>query len=128
MARRKPLAMLINPPVYDFALYDLFLKPYGLFRVGRWLQEGGYDTVYINALETEDPATAAVLGPPRRKGNGTGKFFRQPVPLPEEIDQHKKEDFQRRFARYGILKTSLTLRVTARKPDIVFIRGHSFVP
>lgn len=113
--------MLINPPVYDFALYDLFVKPYGMFRVGRWLQESGYDTIYVNALATMDPATEADLGRLKRKNNGTGKFFRQPAPLPQEIKRYKRDEFQRRFARYGILRASLEQRIAARKPDIVFI-------
>ena len=25
--------LLVNPPIYDFAAYDFWLKPYGLLRV-----------------------------------------------------------------------------------------------
>ncbi|AEJ62413.1 Radical SAM domain protein [Spirochaeta thermophila DSM 6578] len=91
-----PSALLIQPPVYDFALFDLFLRPYGLLRVGRWLEEAGYEVRFLDCLDYRDVYTAKVLGAVRRRPDGTGKFFRIPLPPPYT-------GARRRFARYGIL-------------------------
>jgi len=104
----KPKVLLMQPPIYDFALYDLFLKPYGLLRVGMWLQESSYDVSYLNALDWRDSRTAAVYGPVKRKRNGTGKFFRQPAELPEGIVRIPKQ-----YSRYGVLPESISAGIEA---------------
>ena len=35
----KPKILLVNPPIYDFAAYDFWLKPYGLLSVAGFLRE-----------------------------------------------------------------------------------------
>jgi hypothetical protein len=117
----KPRALLIHPPVCDFALYDLFLKPYGLFRIAGALQQGGYEVHYLNALDYRDAATAETLGSPKRKNNGTGKFFRGPLPRPRELQKHLPGDFQRHFARYGVLPEVMKTQIQKARPDIVFL-------
>lgn len=32
MGKKKPVVLLVNPPIYDFSAYDFWLKPYGLLR------------------------------------------------------------------------------------------------
>lgn len=130
-----PRVLLINPPVYDFALYDLFHKPAGLLRLGGFLSAAGFDVRYINAMDYTDAATAAVLGAPRRRADGTGKFFRQVVEYSvfENSDrtgtyayrEHSKSG-RRRFARYGILSEVFKSRMgvfhgDSRGPDIILI-------
>ncbi|NQT59882.1 MAG: radical SAM protein [Bacteroidetes bacterium] len=114
--RKNPKVLFIQPPVYDFALYDLFLKPYGLIRLEAWFREAGYNTIYINALDWEDPETAQILGNPKRKQNGTGKFFKQQIPLPENV-----RNIPRIFGRYGILREVLEIKIRESQPDIVCI-------
>ena len=109
-------ALLIYPPVYDFALYDLFLKPYGLLRLGSMLSAAGWRTDILNALDYTEPETAALLGRARRKNDGTGKMFRTAVPLPGILG-----GIRRRFARYGILPEVFKAKIKARRPDAVFI-------
>jgi hypothetical protein len=122
----RPKALLVNPPVYDFALYDLFLKPYGLLRAGMHLHNNGWDTAVVDALDYEDPASAAVIGRPRRKEDGTGKMFRAPASPPAGL-----ESCGRRYSRYGILPESLERRIAAagggengrefRPPDVILV-------
>ena len=121
----KPLAMLIMPPVYDFAFYDLFLKPYGLLKIGKWLEDGGWDCVFINSLDYKDEFSLGRIKAPVRRNNGTGKIFRQFVqfPLPE-LQQGSRRSLpalKRNFARYGICSESLRLKISARKPDIILV-------
>jgi hypothetical protein len=112
--------------VYDFALYDLYLKPYGLLRVEAWLRGGGWDTACVNALEYEDPLSAALLGRVRRKADGTGKFFRAPLPAPGALERHPfARGRERRFARYGLVREAFRARLEtaagASPPDIILI-------
>jgi len=115
----KTEVLCIQPPIYDFALYDLFLKPYGLLRIARWFRMSGYNVTVLNALDYEDPFTEAVLGKARRKSNGTGKFHRMPIDLPDGIKRIK-----RRFGRYGILPEVFEARVRQSKPGLVLITSQ----
>ena len=113
---RRPRALLLFPPIYDFALYDLFLKPYALCKLGAWLERAGYKVRLINAMDYRDPLSAAVLGSPRREARGTGKFFRQVVPTPPAVAGMKRS-----YARYGIVAESLEARISAEEPDVVLV-------
>ena len=114
----KPSALLIAPPVYDFALFDLFLKPYALLKIGAFLIENGYDVNLINCLDYKDEETLKSFSKPRRKENGTGKFFRQRAETPEILSGYGKYLF-----RYGITGESIDykLRTLERRPDIVLV-------
>jgi len=114
----KPLVLLIYPPVYDFAFYDLYVKPWGLLRISRWLEENGYETVHLNALDHTDPYSTGVLGPCRRKNDGSGKMFRMIKSLPGGI-----RPIPRHFSRYGILPESLEekMKSLSRQPDLILI-------
>lgn len=122
---KKPKALLINPPIYDFALYDLYLKPYGLFRIGTWLKSCGWEVAYCNFLDYTDGTSSETLGRPKRKGDGTGKFHRSIIARPEGL-----EGINRNYARYGIVPDAAEGRMknafteegeTSRGPDAVFI-------
>jgi hypothetical protein len=115
-ASRGPAALLLYPPIYDFALYDLFLKPYALCRLGAWLYRAGYQVRLVNAMDYTDPRSIAVLGRPRREDRGTGKFFRRIVPTPPAVVAARRS-----FARYGIVEESLKRRIAAFRPDIVLV-------
>jgi radical SAM superfamily enzyme YgiQ (UPF0313 family) len=79
---RRPRALLINPPIYDFALFDHYFQPYGLFRLEELLTSTGYEVSAIDALDITDPRSINRLGRPTRRPEGTGKFFRQATPFP----------------------------------------------
>ena len=70
----KPVALLINPPVYDFALYDLYLRPMGLAKIGRWLHDAGYRVEVVDALSFDDEEVAAAPG--RTFGPAADAFVR----------------------------------------------------
>jgi radical SAM superfamily enzyme YgiQ (UPF0313 family) len=116
----KPFALFIVPPVFDFALYDLYLKPYGLMKIARLLFTAGYRCELLNCLDYKETESIAELGKPRRCTDGTGKFFRQLREIPEGIVK-----IRRRFARYGILERIVEKRfieiADRRTPDVIFI-------
>jgi len=121
--RRRPRALLLFPPIYDFALYDLFLKPYALCRLGAWLARAGYQVRLVNAMDYTDPRSAALLGSPRREDRGTGKFFRQVLPTPRAVAA-----IERSYARYGIVAESLEARISSEEPDKTLIEEIKTVP
>lgn len=102
----EPRALLIQPPVYDFALYDLFLQPYGLLRIGRWLRDAGYQVRLVDAL---DP-------PPQRRAPGRGRINRERVQSPAELS-----GVERAYARYGVPREVLRSRIAQKPADIVFV-------
>jgi len=112
----KPAVLLIQPPIYDFALYDLYLKPYGLLRLGRWFAESGYRVDFVNGLDYMDGETVSRLGKVKRKSDGTGKFHRIPVKTPSGL-----EGKDRRFARYGMLPEVFRKKIAASSPDLILI-------
>ena len=102
-----PRALLIQPPIYDFALYDLFHQPFGLLRIGRWLENSGYS---VGLLDCLDPA------PPGRAHAGRGKFLRQVVERPPSL-----RDVDRDFARYGAAEDAIRERIREADPDVVLV-------
>ena len=48
--------LLINPPTYDFAAYDLWLKPLGLLCIARILTENGHNVEFIDCMDRNHPA------------------------------------------------------------------------
>ena len=111
---KNPKALFIQPAVFDFALFDLFLKPLGLLRLLRWFAESGWETRVINGLSYRDSEAKV-----KRNINGTGKFPRCPVPMPEGLKGRVKLD--RRFARYGTDVEQMRQVISSFPADIVFL-------
>ncbi len=108
--------LLVNPWIYDFAAYDLWLRPYGLLKIGGLLRQRGYRVAFLDLL---DPFYPELPKRPRRKRYGTGHFFRQEVPKPVSL-----EDVPRRYARYG-LPPALAEKEMARfeAPQMILLTG-----
>jgi len=113
---KRPRALLLVPPIYDFAAYDMYARPFALLRLGLWLKQGGYEVELLNSLDYTDASTAKFLGQIQRKSDGSGKFFRQIVAKPKAL-----KDIPRYFARYGILSEVLQKRIADFRPDLVLI-------
>lgn len=92
-------ALLINPWIYDFAAYDLWLKPFGLLRVGSLLREWGWEVEFIDCLDRFHPRLPEFCGGryPRRDRFGCGKYLKTEVIKPSSI-----EKVERRYFRYGL--------------------------
>lgn len=118
-------ALFINPPIYDFALFDLFLKPYGLLRVEKAFLTNKYQTEFLNCLDYKEPNSMEKLGEAKRKKNGTGKFFRDYIKntmfadLPVIV--YAQEQVKRRIFRYGILEEEIKKRIIQADPDLIFV-------
>ncbi len=116
----EPLAILVAPLVYDFALHDLYLKPFGLLRIGRWLAEAGYRVELVNCLDYREARGGSVLGGLRRRSDGTGKLPRRRVEPPAAL-----AGIKRGYARYGLDDGEIMARLRAaaggKQPDLVLV-------
>jgi radical SAM superfamily enzyme YgiQ (UPF0313 family) len=91
--------LLINPWIYDFAAFDLWMKPMGLLYLAGHLRQHGYAVFFIDCLDRYNPELLKLQGlsAPRVKEYGVGKFFRQRVPKPVIL-----QNISSPYRRYGI--------------------------
>jgi len=91
--------LLVNPWIYDFAAYDLWMKPLGLLYVASFLEKFGHKVSLINCLDRYHPLLkekyASKLPPAR--AYDCGKFFSTEVKKPPIL-----KDIPRRYKRHGI--------------------------
>ena len=91
-----PQILLVNPWIYDFAAFDFWSRPLGLFMLGALLQRQGYGIRLLDCLDRFHPRMTT--SHQRRGGRfGTGHYPKTPMPKP-----HALADVPRNYARYGI--------------------------
>jgi hypothetical protein len=91
----RPRILLVNPPIYDFAAYDFWLKPYGLLSVAGQLRDKA-DFVLFDYLDRQHPS----LGQAGRSESdrwGRGRFRSDRVAKPACLDA-----IPRYFQRFGV--------------------------
>ena len=91
----KPKILLVNPPIYDFAAYDFWLKPYGMLSVAGMLRRKA-DLFLFDYLDRLDPFMASQK---QLKSDqwGRGRFYFEKSPNPECLI-----DIPRYFRRFGL--------------------------
>ncbi len=80
----KPKILLVNPPIYDFAAFDFWLRPYGMLKVAGRIQ-------HACDLETFDFLLSRVTD-----SWGRGRFPEEVIARPQAF-----RDIPRRFRRFG---------------------------
>ncbi len=102
-------ALLINPWVTDFKLYDEWMHPVGLYLLGSLLKDKGWNIEYINCLQRDTELKA--------KRYNTGAFQSTILDTPQIF-----QDVERHYRQYGITKSFFLENLrTAKKPDIIFL-------
>jgi radical SAM superfamily enzyme YgiQ (UPF0313 family) len=102
--------LLVNPWIYDFAAYNLWIEPLGLLTIGAALREAGYGVTVVDCLA---PHTAA----PRPGSHGAGKFLKTVIAKPEPV-----AFVPRRYGRYGLpLEAFDRLLAGCPTPDLVLV-------
>ncbi len=112
-------ALLINPWIYDFAAYDLWLKPFGLLRVAAALRRWGWEVDFIDCLDRFHPCLSGLTGRgrPRRDRFGCGKYPKVPVEKPPAL-----REMERPYFRYGLpLEIFPQLLQSRGKPDLILV-------
>ncbi len=91
--------LLINPCIYDFAAYDLWIKPTGLYNIESALNSAGFTTCLIDCLDinTFSNFQGDKSKFPQKKMSGEGKFLKKQINKPETL-----KNINRKYSRYGI--------------------------
>lgn len=99
MTKAKAKLLLINPWIYDFAAYDLWIEPVGLLSIASVLRKYGYKVDFIDCLDRWNSELLRLQGRNKAKNRwyGTGNYYKKEVERPEPI-----KDVPRRYSRYGI--------------------------
>ncbi len=95
-SKRQPRILLIQPWIADFAAYNFWIRPLGLYSLAEWAWERGADVHLVDCLS---PFPAP------------GKFKRTPVSKPGIL-----KAFPRHFARYGIDLEEFNQRIRKTMP------------
>jgi radical SAM superfamily enzyme YgiQ (UPF0313 family) len=91
----KPKVLLVNPPIYDFAAYDFWLKPYGLLRAGGMLRWGA-DLSLFDYMDRLHPAFSDAARS-KTDAYGCGPYPQQRLPKPAAL-----KDIPRYWRRFGM--------------------------
>jgi radical SAM superfamily enzyme YgiQ (UPF0313 family) len=87
--------LLVNPPIYDFAAYDFWIKPYGLLSVAGRVR-GQADFFFFDYLDRLHPFVANQ--PDLRPDEwGRGRFYNERTESPAPL-----RDIPRFFRRFGL--------------------------
>lgn len=94
--RKKPALLLINPWIYDFAAYDLFIKPVGLLTLAACLEKAGFEIFFLDCMDRLDPYYQEKERPSGSK-RPTGKFHHEVIEKPGPL-----RSVPRHYKRYGL--------------------------
>jgi pyruvate-formate lyase-activating enzyme len=97
--------LLVNPPIYDFAAFDFWLRPYGMMRVAGQMPDSCELSFYD------------FLVVPKRDAWGRGQFMCADAPKPALW-----RDIPRRFHRYGKPRAEFQDFLRAYSFDFVLIQ------
>jgi radical SAM superfamily enzyme YgiQ (UPF0313 family) len=92
--------LLVNPYIYDFAAYDLWLRPLGLLYIAAVLKKyTGCELYWLDTLDRYQQGAypAGEKRAKKSKPDGRGKYHREAVEKPEIY-----QGTPRSYARYGI--------------------------
>ncbi|MBN1794358.1 MAG: B12-binding domain-containing radical SAM protein [Candidatus Omnitrophica bacterium] len=91
--------LLINPWIYDFAAFDLWLKPLGLLYIASFLEQFGYTVRLLDCLNRHHPSCTgpAASRRPALRRYDTGQFPSEVIEKPPVF-----KEVRRRYKRYGL--------------------------
>lgn len=104
--------LLINPPIYDFAAYDFWMKPLGLLYLSNILKKKNYSVSLIDATYRQDPFFSDV----KSDDSGRGKFYSKEVEKPPVL-----RNIPRKYKRYGLPRNVIRERIKDFSPDVVLV-------
>jgi len=87
-------ALLINPPVHDFACFDYWLKPLGLLYIADYLEKNGIDITLFDFMDRHSPFLSETSA---SREYSTGNFVREKTVKPDILST-----IDRPFYRYGV--------------------------
>jgi radical SAM superfamily enzyme YgiQ (UPF0313 family) len=112
---KKPISiLLINPWITDFAAYNLWAEPLGLYYIASILRNAGAEVQFINCLKSLTEKE------PEPKKNGCGKYLRRVIKKPAPL-----HFVRRNYACYGMSEDEFENRLKViQAPDAVLLTSH----
>ena len=105
--------LLINPPIYDFAAYDLWAKPFGLLQISALLKQGGHEVGLVDCLDRHHP----LMPKPVSDEWGCGPYLNKEVQKPDVLS-----DIPRKYKRYGLPEGTIAeILKSLDDPDFVLV-------
>ncbi len=118
MKKANKSVLLINPWIYDFAAYDLWVKPLGLLYIAGVLRRNGYDIHFIDCLVRKNPqVNKEGIEHGTRNKYGSGHFLKEHIEKPEAL-----KEIPRNYRRYGIGVEAFEQELLKlSKPDVILV-------
>ncbi|MFC1477655.1 B12-binding domain-containing radical SAM protein [candidate division KSB1 bacterium] len=108
--------LLVNPWIYDFAAFDLWIKPLGLLYIAAVLRDQGWKIELVDCLDRSHPYYDS-LQKKQFKHYSTGKYARETINKPAAV-----EDIPRFYSRYGLPAEIVRHELKASEPpDLIFL-------
>lgn len=86
--------LLVNPPVYDFACYDYWLKPLGILYIADYLRKNGHEVHLFDFMDRHSPYLDIIH---KDRKYSTGKYRREDADTPDVLI-----GVNRPYYRYGV--------------------------
>ena len=105
--------LLINPPIYDFAAFDLWAKPLGLLQLSAIIKKAGHKVTLLDCMDRLHPLM------PRTQSNiwGCGHYPNREAQMPDIL-----AGIPRKYKRYGMPEAKIAeILISADKPDFVLV-------
>jgi len=107
--------LCINPWIYDFAAYNMWIEPLGLLIVAAGLRRAGHDVALIDCLDRHHPAASAPHS--RRDAYGCGHFTKVEARKPGALAH-----VPRQWGRYGLPAEVFETELDAQPhPDAILV-------
>ncbi|MBN1584511.1 MAG: cobalamin-dependent protein [Anaerolineae bacterium] len=107
--------LCINPWIYDFAAYNLWIEPLGLLSIAAAVRQAGHTVALIDCLDRHHPRSPAPQSP--RDCYGCGQFHKVELRKPPVLAH-----IPRRWGRYGLPVEVFEAELDAQmRPDAVLV-------
>ena len=111
-----PKILLVNPPIYDFAAYDFWLKPYGMLSAAGYLRPKA-DFKLFDYLDRMHPFAVRQRQLESDQW-GRGRFYCEQAPSPQPL-----KAIPRYFRRFGLPRSIFEDLIAKEGPfDFVFVQ------
>jgi radical SAM superfamily enzyme YgiQ (UPF0313 family) len=111
--------LLINPPVYDFAAYDLWSKPLGLLYLSTILKNQNTEISFLDYMDRYSPLMPKenVSRETFHNSYGCGHYLKKEIAKPKAL-----KNIPRKFSRYGLPEElAKEFLKSLKKPDLIII-------